>query len=130
MLRMINLVKNQTNNNIALTLTELSELSNPFYIFEFTNDTTNVKYLFISEDLSNNKQRYNLFNITEGVDDVMNGSVVLGDTGFYKYKIYESETETLEVEGLNVVEIGKVKLIGEKQEFARQEQTTTFKTYE
>lgn len=127
---MIKLVKGVINEGIALTLNEFVTLSNPNFLFEFKNDMTNDKYYFISPDLSAYKDRYNLFNITEGINDPLNGSIVLGEEGFYKYKIYEQEGTSLDPDGLNVVEVGKMKLIGEGQEFNRNEIDTTFKVYE
>lgn len=127
---MIKLTKGIVNNNIALTLTELSVIANPNYLFEFTNDLTNVAYYFISADTSLHIKRYNEFSITEGISDPLNGSIILGDVGFYTYKVYEQSGTSLDPTGLNVVEVGKVKLLGENQEFTRNEQTTTFKTYD
>jgi len=127
---MILLTKGVTNNNIALTLTELTTIVNVTYLFEFINDLSNVAYYFIGEDTSLHKKRYNQFSITEGINDPLNGSIELGDVGFYSYKVYEQDGNSLNPEGLNVVEVGKMKLLGGNQEFKRNEQTTTFKIYE
>ena len=39
-------------NNVVVTLTENSTLTNPFYLFQFTNQTSNVDYYFIATDVS------------------------------------------------------------------------------
>lgn len=127
---MIILRKGQVNSNIALTLTELTTISNVTYLFEFKNDTTNNYYYVISEDTSVHKARFNEFEITEGVNDQLNGSVELGDVGFYTYKVYEQEGNSLSPDDLNVVERGKMKLLGDSQEFARNDINTTFKVHE
>lgn len=127
---MIVLKKGQVNSNVALTLTELTTISNVTYLFEFKNDTTNNYYYVISEDTSVHKDRFNEFEITEGVNDQLNGSVELGDVGFYTYKVYEQEGNSLSPDDLNVVESGKMKLLGDNQEFTRNDINTTFKVHE
>ena len=109
---MIKLTKGTTTSNIALTLTEKVTLSPVYFLFEFKNDTSNTKYYVISADTSTETERYNLFSITEGVDDQVNGSVILGDSGFYTYTVYEqSSSSNLDPSGLSIVETGKMKLL-------------------
>ncbi len=55
---MIVINKNATTEFVA-TLYELSQLTNPNYLFEFESDQTKTKYYTIIEDTSTNKQRYN-----------------------------------------------------------------------
>lgn len=108
---MIVINKNATTNFVA-TLYELSQLTNPNYLFEFESDQTKVKYYSIISDISTNKPRYNEFNFIEGADDPTNGSLVLGSAGFYNYKVYEqASSSNLDPTGLNKVEEGKLKLI-------------------
>ena len=108
---MIVINKNTTNNFVA-TLYELSQLSNPNYLFEFESDQTKTKYYTIITDISTNKPRYNEFNFVEGIDDPINGSLNLGSPGFYKYKVYEqSSSSNLDPTKSNEVEQGKMKLI-------------------
>lgn len=121
---MIKLTKDTTNSNIALTLTEKVTISNPVFLFEFINDVSlSTKYYVISADTSTETQRYNLFEIVEGVDDPTNGSVILGLEGFYKYNVYEQATGStnLDPTGLTVVESGKMKLLGDNQTFTKNE---------
>jgi len=108
---MIVINKNTTNNFVA-TLYELSQLSNPNYLFEFESDQSKTKYYTIITDISTNKPRYNEFNFVEGSDDPTNGSLDLGSPGFYNYKVYEqASSSNLNPSGLNEVEQGKMKLI-------------------
>jgi len=108
---MIVINKNTTNNFVA-TLYELSQLTDPNYLFQFESDQTKTKYYTIITDVSTNKPRYNEFNFVEGSDDPTNGSLDLGSPGFYNYKVYEqSSSSNLDPTGLNEVEQGKLKLI-------------------
>jgi hypothetical protein len=127
----IKLTKGQTNSNIALTLTEKVTLSPVYFLFEFKNDTSNTKYYVISSDTSTETERYNLFSITEGVDDQLNGSVILGDSGFYTYTVYEqSSSSNLDPSGLDIVETGKMKLLGTAQSFTEHSITTEYVTHD
>lgn len=117
---MIKLEKNTTNTNIALTLTEKVTISNPYFLFEFTKDMTDVSYYVICADTSTETQRYNLFTIIEGGADPTNGNVTLGLEGFYKYNIYEQASSTnLDPSGLTLVENGKMRLGGTSQTFTK-----------
>lgn len=108
---MIVLNKNATTNFVA-TLYELSQLSEPNYLFEFESDQTKVKAYTIINDVSANKTRYNEFNFIEGSNDPTNGSLELGSAGFYNYKVFEqASSSNLDPTGLNEVEQGKLKLI-------------------
>ncbi len=93
----MNLQKAQINNNISLTLSEDTTLSNPIYLFEWQNDQTKVKYYAICQDVSiagAARERSNLFNITLGVDDPLNSSLIVGNTGRYHYFVYEQTSTT------------------------------------
>ena len=64
-----------------LTLTEKVTISNPYFLFSFTNRTTNVVTSVILTDISTHIERYNQFNVTEGSNFTL-------DAGEYMYKIY------------------------------------------
>jgi hypothetical protein len=86
----IRFLKNSTNN-VVVTLTENSTVTNPIYLFLFTNQTSNVPYYFIGTDTSIYKTRYNKFSIVEKVGaNTLNGEVTLGLNGFYNYKVYQT----------------------------------------
>ena len=119
------LKKNQVNNNIALTLTEKTTISDPVYLFGFESQQSKVKYYCICQDLApaTQKGRVNLFNITEGIDDPLNSSLILGLQGRYNYFIYEQvSTTNLDPTGLNIIERGLMTLKGT--------QASNYKSYE
>jgi hypothetical protein len=72
-------------NSIVLTLTEVSTLSNPYYLFVFENEmnTTEDPILFTTLDMSDWKERFNLFLLDEPVDVTL-------VKGQYRYQVYES----------------------------------------
>ncbi len=93
----MNLQKATTNDNVGLTLAEDTTITNPVYLFEWQNDQTKVKYYAICQDVSiagPARDRSNLFDITLGVDDPLNSSLILGNVGRYHYFIYEQTSTT------------------------------------
>ena len=125
---MLKLTKDTTNNNIILTLTEKVTLSPVYFLFEFINDMTSTKYYFVCADGSSYPERYNSFTIVEGVDAPTNGKIILGDEGFYSYNIYEqSLSDNLDPDRAgDIVESGKVKLLGDNQTFTKNTIDTSF----
>jgi hypothetical protein len=96
-------------NSIVLTLTEVSTLSNPYYLFVFENemDTTDAPILFTTADISNWKERFNLFLLDEPVDVIL-------VKGQYRYQVYESTippTSILDTTGI-VIEEGRMVVSG------------------
>ena len=72
-------------NSIVLTLTEVSTLSNPYYLFVFQNEMNpeSTPILFTTPDISSYPERFNQFLLDEPVDvDLMKGQ--------YSYSVYES----------------------------------------
>lgn len=113
---MIILTKNATTIFVA-TLWEKTTLTNPYYLFEFVNDSTKYGYYTVISNTSTNVPRYNKFSFIEGVNDAENGKLILGDGGYYSYKVYEQLSATnLDPSGLAVVETGKMKLIDTTEE--------------
>lgn len=113
---MIYISKN-TLNNVVLTLNESSTLSNPFYLFQFTNDwnveENPTSIFFTTPDVSNFTERYNLFEITESVTGSTTGgtSVALSlVNGQYNYNVYESSASTLSISATTgtVIESGRM----------------------
>jgi hypothetical protein len=108
---MINL--NFGSNNVALTLTESTTISNPKYLFQFINDTSLEEVIFIASDTSNFKERYNLFVIqlvAKNAINLLNGQIYLSDNGYWSYNVYEqASASNLNVEDSGaLVETGKV----------------------
>jgi hypothetical protein len=92
-------------NNICPTLYEKTTLDPVYYLFEFENDQTKVKYYCIPTELSTELLRYNEFDIEDKTNPVaLNGEVDL-PIGTYTYKVYEQSSSTnLDPTGLDVVE--------------------------
>jgi hypothetical protein len=120
---MIHLTKGQTNT-IILTLTEKQLLTNPNYLFVFTNRSSNSVISFIklnATDTSLYKDRFNAFSIV--TDTYFNGTL----EGQYTYEIYEqASTSNTNPTGLNKLETGIMWLLGTTLTY---NQFTTIDTY-
>ena len=120
---MIHLTKGQTNT-IILTLTEKQLLTNPNYLFVFTNRSSNSVISFIklnATDTSLYKDRFNAFSIV--TDTYFNGTL----EGQYTYEIYEqASTSNTNPTGLNKLETGIMWLLGTTVTY---NQFTTIDTY-
>ena len=121
---MIRLTKGQTQN-IILTLTEKELLTNPNYLFIFTNRSANTEVKFVrlnNTDISQYKDRYNEFSI------VTNTNFASALNGQYDYDIYEqTSTSNLNPAGLNLLESGIMELIGTPFNFTEYTTTDTYK---
>jgi hypothetical protein len=120
---MIHLTKGETNT-IVMTLTEKQLLTNPNYLFVFTNRSSNnlVKFVVLNaSDISLYKDRYNEFNI------VTNTNFSSALEGQYTYEVYEQvSTSNLNITGLNKLETGIMWLSGSTLTY---NQFTTTDTY-
>jgi hypothetical protein len=90
-----------------LTLTEVTTISNPYYLFEFEDefDTTADPIYWQGTDSSSWPSRYNLFTIDDPTDvDFIKGQ--------YRYKVYESPTPTVDPTGLTMIEEGRMVVAG------------------
>ena len=121
---MIRLTKGQTQN-IILTLTEKQLLTNPNYLFVFTNRSANTEIKFVmlnNTDISQYKDRYNDFSI------VTNTNFSTALNGQYDYDIYEqTSTSNLNPAGLNLLESGIMELVGTPFNFTEYTTTDTYK---
>lgn len=121
---MMRLTKGQTQN-IILTLTEKQLLTNPNYLFVFTNRSANTEVKFVSlnnTDISQYKDRYNEFSI------VTNTNFASSLNGQYDYDIYEqTSTSNLNPAGLNLLESGIMELVGTPFNFTEYTTTDTYK---
>ena len=74
-------------NQIVLTLTEVTTVATPHYLFAFTNEmnTTSSTQLFTTADTSLWPERYNLFILNEPIDITLL-------QGQFTYQIYQSST--------------------------------------
>jgi len=129
------LQKNSTNPNQVFTLVEKTTIVNPYYLFEFQNDTTKVKYFQIFTDVSAvplSVRVWNIFNI-----EVINtgsgaNKIILGNVGLYHYTIYEqASSSNLDPTGLTVVERGTMRLIDDEDSiYIQHEITVTYVAHE
>ena len=121
---MIRLTKGATQN-IILTLTEKELLTNPNYLFVFTNRSANTEVKFVrlnNTDISQYKDRYNEFSI------VTNTNFSTALNGQYDYDIYEqTSTSNLNPSGLNLLESGIMELVGTPFNFTEYTTTDTYK---
>lgn len=76
------LINQAATSVIDITLTELVTITNPFYLFVFTNKQTSEVSKCLLTDSSSYTERYNRFNFTEPTDLTL----IAGD---YVYKVYE-----------------------------------------
>ncbi len=120
---MIRLTKGQTQN-IIVTLTEKQLLTNPNYLFIFTNRSANTEVKFVklnATDISAYKDRYNEFSI------VVNTNFASSLNGQYDYEIYEqTSTTNTNPAGLNMVESGIMELVGTTLTYAEYNTNDTF----
>lgn len=108
-------IQKNNSNNVVLTLSESSSLTNPFYLFEFiyeANLTPNNIY-FTTADTSLAVDRYNLFVINENVSGSTTGgtSTALSlSSGQYKYNVYEASASTLSISATTgrIIETGRM----------------------
>jgi hypothetical protein len=107
-------IEKDATNTFVLTLTETSTISNPYYLFVFQNEFNKGSQAFqwVGTDTSDYKERYNLFQLEEGVD----ATFVIGQ---FTYAVYESEDpidvvdqDTKYYSGLNLVEEGRMVVAG------------------
>jgi hypothetical protein len=80
-------IEQGVKNQFVLTLTEVTTVPKPNYLFVFTNEmnTTSTPQLFTSPDFSAYPERYNLFSLYESIDIIL-------VKGQYTYEVYESST--------------------------------------
>lgn len=104
---MLRLTEGNTEDSITVTLTELCELETPNYLFVFTHSTDQVvRFVKMNDDdLSDHKQRYNLFEI-----DVP-ALFPNAPTGDYTYSVFEQEGTGIDETGLSKVECGRMILV-------------------
>lgn len=129
------LQKATNNTNIALTLHEKTTLNPVYYLFEFQNDQTKVKYYQVFTDVSvagSARQRANLFNIEVVNSGSGANKIILGNVGLYHYTIYEqSSSSNLDPTGLTIVERGQMRLYdSETSQYVAHEIDITYVAHE
>jgi hypothetical protein len=100
-------LEKDTVNIFVLTLTEVTTIPNPYYLFEFQDEfnTTATLIYWEGTDTSAYPSRFNLFTLDEPTDiDFVKGQ--------YRYKVYESSVPTLDPTGLTMIEEGRMVVAG------------------
>jgi hypothetical protein len=117
-----------TQSDTIVTLTESTTLTNPYYLFVFTNVSTKVEYKInvnSTSDTSAYKDRFNEFSFN---------TITLFATaqaGQFSYEVYEQASSVnTNPAGLNLVECGKM-LLQPSTSLIQQgyAPTTTYKGY-
>lgn len=113
---------NQNNSNsVFLTLSESVTLTATpvYYLFRFTDLTTNEQKLFTCPDISTNTIRYNEFTITLTsstlYENLTAGTIYMAPLGKWKYEIYNQTGQTnISLSGVSgdYIENGFIKLSG------------------
>jgi len=121
---MIQLTKGATQF-MYLTLTEKELLTNPNYLFIFTNRSSNVEVKFVllnAADVSLFKERYNKFSL---VTNTYFGSSLIGQ---YDYQVYEQVSSVnTNPSGLNMLESGIMMLNESDNVYTSYQTTDTYK---
>lgn len=110
------LIKQNSTNNVVLTLYEYATIYPFDVLFEFINDQTGETKYFTSTDLSPSTERYNQFNIIENTtENLLVGQVSLEPIGYWSYTIYEmpvaSPPSIDPLNAISTMEVGKVFVI-------------------
>lgn len=103
---MIYLEKGQVNT-FVLTLTEVTTIPNPNYLFEFQEEFNPQAPAIYWQGVDSSPyiSRYNLFTLDEPTDiDFVKGQ--------YFYKVYESAIPTNDPTGLSMIEEGRMVVAG------------------
>lgn len=129
------IVNKGANNTLIVTLTEKSDVTYPYYLFQFTSDVTQSSKYFICQDLSTQQQRYNEFLVTESATEVLtSGTVELLPTGQYTYRVfgqYSSTNLSPANSDSTELECGRAKVIGTSIEYIENNGTSsTYTVYE
>ncbi len=94
---MVLIIKGQTNQ-IPVTVSELSTSDSDEFRFVFLGDQKKKTYEVTLTDISEHPDRYNLFELEEGVD------VTFRSAGDYEYRVYDSNDVLVEVRKCRVIE--------------------------
>jgi VCBS repeat-containing protein len=128
---MVVITKGQANT-VTVTLKEKTTITNAYYLWEFISKASGEKkYCIQPTDLSQYKDRYNQFIITEKASpNPIAGEVTLATTGEWSYNVYEqASASNLSPTGKTIVESGLVKVIGTATTDTQYTRTVTTAVY-
>jgi hypothetical protein len=129
-------INKNTVNNLFVTVSEETTISGATYLMQlFSNDNHTNKVVRFTGDTSTNKERINIFQLTETTsanEDLDNAWINLMSASTYDYTIFETSIPTgTTITGLNVVETGLLKVSGNtsvvQSTFTDSNDTITFK---
>lgn len=128
-------INKNTNNTLIVTLQEKVTLSNPYYLFVFTNDATDISVVFLQSNTSTQKERYDQFLITERSTSLnaSSGIIEFLPLGSWTYEIYEqsSSSNLNPVNAGALLETGKAKVVGTNETYSTYTgQDITYKVHE
>lgn len=112
-------IEKSSTNNIVLTLSESSNLSNPNFLFVFLNEY-NLEaqpITFSTPDISSYTNRYNQFVLIESATGSVTGGYNIPlslISGQYRYTVYEAPIATLDINETTgiVIEEGRMVVSG------------------
>ena len=102
---MIHLQANTASQEIHLTLYEAKKDFDTFseYLIRFVNMASRTEYVIIA-DVAVDVERYTKINIGTNVDNAVNGSILIEETGMFEYYAYgQNSTTNLDHEDASVV---------------------------
>ena len=105
---MINIERNKVNS-VFLTLTEKEVFTGGTYTMRVVSneDINIVKDMTLNTELSLNEVRYNLYDITEDVNEDLGNQIISLPNSSYDYRIYNNSGSTIEDSSV-IIESGLV----------------------
>jgi len=80
------LIQRNGTTPLIVTVTELTTIANPSYLFEFVHEQSFKEYRCVLNNISTATPRFDEFLLIDGVD------VNFDYNGYYIYKIYEQQS--------------------------------------
>ena len=102
---MIKLEANTAGQSFYTTFYESKRDLDTFseYLIRFTHMISNREYVIIA-DIATDVERFTKINIGTNVDDAVNGSILIEETGFFEYRVWgQNSTTNLDPEDAVVV---------------------------
>ncbi len=116
------MIINQNDSNTAcfrLASKTTLTASTVYYLFKLTNSQTREEVLFTGLDISNNKDLYSEFEITETGSTYVNltaSTISLKPAGFWSYEVYQMDSPgnlDLSLVSGSAIEFGKMQVLKE-----------------
>lgn len=120
--KMVRLIPNTAGQYMYLTLKEATKYLPSFteYLVELKSLQSNEAYYFIAA-LGVNSERYSRVDVGLDVDDALNGSIQVTESGQYKYTIYGQNSTTnlnpTDNSVIGIVEVGKLLIVTQETYF-------------